>query len=354
VNITKVVLLAFAIVLGRAPAAPAQDVKAAVRDKFMAALPKLQASYCRDRRIRVNFAFEQVDDKATVMSHVKSRRGHNVIVFDAFGNMKSEYFDAAKNFNRASYFVDDRQFTVEKIGSAHSIGSYTLHDDPQRALAARDFSGAALLPMSFDGVHSIHAYLNSKHCDTHDARVLVLDALSEAEFLGRTCVALHLHGEATLLADLESRPVASTFTAIQYYDPARAMIYMGCLYASPGNLSFPRPHKRRDAMEYHTVVGEVQPMPKRFTRHIEFEGEPKRLQLEYDFVSFETYVPEPEEFRLEKQFDLPTPMGQEGKALVGAVVGGGSFGRLNPFLIVAGVAVTGLVVRFVRRRRVKV
>ena len=60
-------------------------------------------------------------------------------------------------------------------------------------------------------------------------------------------------------------------------------------------------------MYYTESTGENFPLPKRFTRHMQFDGGPKLLRFEAEYTSYEHYTPSPAEFDTLKLYGLPLP-----------------------------------------------
>lgn len=101
------------------------------------------------------------------------------------------------------------------------------------------------------------------------------------------------------------------------------------------------------ALEYEARAGTF-PLPKRFTRHVRPEKGEKLLEYEIDYTRFEDYVPDAEDFRLEKRYGLTTPAGPDWKATAGSQSVRSNRAWYWGALLVASIVVGAI---FIRRRR---
>ena len=101
------------------------------------------------------------------------------------------------------------------------------------------------------------------------------------------------------------------------------------------------------ALEYEARAG-TYPLQKRFTRHVRPEKGEKLLEYEIDYTRFEDYVPDAEDFRLEKRYGLTTPAGPDWKATAGSQSVRSNRAWYWGALLVASIVVGAI---FIRRRR---
>ena len=138
-----------------------------------------------------------------------------------------------------------------------------------------------------------------------------------------------------------------------YFDPNHSFVFLGAESSIPYTTEHPWPHRRECVLEYNTAADGKQPMPKRFTRYFQKENGEKLIDYEIDYKTYEDFVPDPEEFRLEKRYGLTTPVGPEDKVLAGKR-GSPSSRRAWywALFLVATVLVAGFVFFRYRRRRI--
>ena len=115
------------------------------------------------------------------------------------------------------------------------------------------------------------------------------------------------------LAGRAGGPVRQT----SYFDPVNSFVFLGSESSEPATKERPWARVTTCALEYEARAG-TYPLPKRFTRHVRPDKGEKLLEYEIDYTRFEDYVPDAEDFRLEKRYGLTTPVGADWKATAGS------------------------------------
>jgi len=273
------------------------------------------------------------------------------MVNDVQGNRKLEVVSSKNKESRLGltvFFNKDIYYTVTKKDGSFAITEFHLRSNNGILFLGKN-STINQPTLSFNARQSMETILAFLTDSSRAAGSLTIHSVTKATFNDKPaiCVTAVLEGS---VEDPATKSWVNKKSKEQcYFDEANAHAYLGTIAVTEAGMDYPRTHTRYDLMEYHTPPGETYPLPKRYTRHLEFVGEPKLLDFETDYTSYEKYVPDPEEFKLEKKYGLTTPVGPEGRALVGKPgfsTGGGS--RLWLYLLIAGVVLGGLAVHFVR------
>jgi len=343
-NITIIFSAAFFLLL--AQFADADDGRGAFREQ----LQSIKDKYFTNRRIVISGISYKipntVEDKYEVDYTYESE-----CIFDAKERLRAT-LGKISDGKHYDMIIDKRMFfDVTKIDGRYKLDSFKIFPDDREHLK---YSGRiiAYRMTSFDGHRSAEYYVMSPKPSANGGTDVVIDGFTPSDSQRPDTMNLRLHGKNVYIKSVNPRVVQdTTFSASYFFDKKNHLVYLGGEYSSQGNLEIPKPHKRYDVMEYHTVPGEPQPMPKRFTRHVQIDGGPKLLQVEETYLSYEKYVPSDDDFKLEKKYGLTTPTKPEDKSLVGETSSGPGRRPWYLLTIAAGVLLAGFVVYFVRRSR---
>ena len=279
------------------------------------------------------------------------------MINDAFGNRKSEVLTSKKfdsRIGRAVFTTKDIFFVINSKDGSYSITDFSERKNNEIMFLGKN-STVNQPVMSFDARLSLQSVLLLlKGTSSRTVGSLMIQSVTNSTFQKKPaiCVTALLEGPATVQVPNSAVLVKSKVKT--YFDEANAHAYLGTVAVTEAGIDYPRAHTRYDLIEYHTLPVETHPLPKRYTRYLEFDGEPKLLDFETDYTSYEKCVPDPEEFKLEKKYGLTTPVGPEGRSLIGKPgfsTGGRSWTWI--YLLAAGVLLAGFIVYFVRKRRLK-
>ena len=327
----------------------AQDVKKQFFAKATEALRVKKDRYYQSRKITAKLIIYAVGDTpenavGKVLSEVDV-----VKIYDGEGRLKSEITASTRpNLVGNTYFItEDLWYSVVKKDGQYSIRDLVSRIDSSRAYFAKLNDRTEFIMSSFNGYSPIEYILQVEPAGEHAKYYPSFDSLTNKSWNGRDALELSVHN-LSVKSDPVKRIVDTTSSGKHYYDAKNSMNYLGSEYTTMGDLIYGVPHKRFAQVEYADVPGEKFPIPKRFTKHVQFENGPRLLQFEAIFTSYEKYTPDADEFRLEKLYGLPTPVGPDYKSFIGKT-SSASNGRYW-YLIAAGVAIAAGMVVILRRR----
>ena len=329
----------------------ARDVKQQFFAKASEALAVKKDRYYQSRKVTSKLIIYAVGDTpenpiGKVLSEVDV-----VKIYDGEGRLKSEITASTRpNLVGNTYFItEDLWYSVVKKDGQYSIRDLVSRLDNSKAYFAKLNDRMDFIVSSFNGYSPIEYILQMEPTGKQAKYYPSFDSLTSKTWNNRDALELSIHN-LTVKSDPAMRIVDTTSSGKHYYDAKNSMNYLGSEYTTSGDLVYGVPHKRFATVEYADVPGEKFPIPKRFTKHVQFETGPRLLQFEAIFTSYEKYTPNPDEFRLEKLYGLPTPVGPDYKSFIGKT-SSASNGRYW-YLIAAGVAIAaGMVVALRRRSR---
>lgn len=238
------------------------------------------------------------------------------IVRDAAG--KQRYTVTASRLkpasaNTGSYTTPEITYSVQKDGDQFTISNFIARSSDPSGFVRRTADGPGQMPSSFDGHRSLAWAAHVVKDSSHSTHAFSVGTPTRTTRLGRAVIAVT--SDLTPRGELAGRaggPVRQT----SYFDPANSCVYLGSESSEPATTERPWARVTTCTLEYRARDGTF-PVPKRFTRYVQPEKGEKLLEFEIDYTRFEDFVPDPEDFRLEKRYGLTTPAGPDGKALVG-------------------------------------
>lgn len=320
------------------------DLKQQFVNLFTQELEKQNKQFYTNRKITAvakNFKIEtsgdsafigQLQDEWTVVTIYNSLSEHcatiteSKILQDRVGN--------------GSYNANGLYYRVTKDNGRYKLSDINLRSNPNPLSGAKSLSQPTAM---YSNIHSIPTIMylieNPRRLNAN----LEFKSISSSTFRGKECLAVRSTFQNSY----------GTSDEVSYFDPTNAHAFLGSTAKRPAKMGHDIAHTRHDVMEYHTPPGAKFPVPKRYTCHFEFEGKDPILHVEVDFVGFDDYVPDPEEFKLEKRYGLTTPAGPEDMHLKGSV-GRRVDGRFAYWWVVyllVGVLVVVLGLLIYRRRR---
>lgn len=327
----------------------AQDVKQQFLAKASAALAVKKERYYQSRKVTSKLIIYAIGDTpenpiGKVLSEVDV-----VKIYDSEGKLKSEIIASTRpDLVGNTYFnTHDMWYSVVKKDGQYSIRDLVSRLDNNKAYFAKLNDRMDFIMSSFNGYSPVEYVLQIEPTGEQAKYYPSFDSFTSKTWNNRDALELSIHN-LTVKSDPAKRIVDTTSSGKHYYDAKNSMNYLGSEYTTTGDLVYGVPHKRFTQVEYADAPGEKFPMPKRFTKHVQFENGPRLLQFEAIFTSYEKYTPDADEFRLEKLFGLPTPVGPDYKSFIGKT-STASNGRYW-YLIAAGVTIAAGMVVILRRR----
>jgi hypothetical protein len=271
-------------------------------------------------------------------------------VLDATGNQRYTVTTARGQPQRGGtgfYGTPELYYSVLRDGEPFAIKDFVPRNESPFSYLQRKTGGPAWFASSFDGNRSIDLVgfiLAGGDKLTH---TLSLGSATRTTKYGKDVLAVP--STLTPKAGIVEKVGGGVVKQTSYFDPANAHAFLGSESAEPATKARPWAHQQICVLEYQPRPG-GQPVPKRFTRHVQPEKGEKLLEYEVDFTRYEDYTPTADDFRLEDRYGLTTPAGPGDKTLVGVPSSGRSRAWLSG-AILASVMVVGLIGYAVYRRR---
>lgn len=239
-------------------------------------------------------------------------------VQDAAGNRR--YTTTAsllpERVGQGSYVTPDIHFTIFKTDGRYYIRDFSVKHDNLLRFIGRSQNGAAWMPSSFDWTRSIEYVAVAARDASRVTHTFSISPPSRVQKYGKGVVAV----ESVLRPKAEfagRKEVPGIVRQTSYFDPDNSFVYLGSESSIPPTQQYPWPHRISCTLDYYQPVKGRLPIPKRYTRCILPDNGDRLLEVEIDYIRFEDYVPDAEDFRLEKRYGLTTPVGPDDRKLIG-------------------------------------
>jgi hypothetical protein len=215
--------------------------------------------------------------------------------------------------NTGFYATPEIYYAVLRDGDQYYIKDFIARNSDLLGFVRQTTQGPEWMPSSFDGARSLEFTSLVFKDNSRLAYTFSVGTPTRTTRFGKEVVSVtsELTPKAGV-AGVSSGSVRQT----SYFDPNNSLVYLGSEASESATTQRPWSRLTVCTLEYRARDGSY-PVPKRFTRYVKPEKSDKLLEFEIDYTRFEDYVPDPEEFRLEKRYGLTTPAGPDRKALVG-------------------------------------